>query len=258
MGSPFLPAAHAQTEAPQEAAAEGEEPPPEALEFFEAGRAHYEAGRYSEAAASLEQALALDPNSATLVFNLARIYELLGELDRAITYGHRYRGMMEHDPEEMARADATLRRLEGARDYLAMRQANEAPELRTMESRIIVHERGVVDTAFWAVLGTGAGLLVGGAVLGGLATKRNNEANDLVAADSADQSRRADLRDEADSFALTADILLGAGAATSVAALLLYVLRTRSYERTVESTEALQLQFQVTPQQAAMTMGGTF
>lgn len=236
------------------------QPPPEALEFFQAGREHYSAGRYAEAAAAMEQAIALDPNSETLVFNLARIYELLGELDRAIHYGRRYREMVAYDPTEVERADATLRRLDGAREWLALRQAEQAPELRPLAPREIVRERGVIDTAFWAVLASGAGLLAAGGILGGVALSKQNSADNIVAADSLDQGERVDLRNQADGLALAADVTIIAGGATCVAALLLYLLRVRTYEREASDPEAATAHLGVdgAPGAASLTLGGAF
>lgn len=236
------------------------QPPPEALEFFQEGRDHYSAGRYSEAAAAMEQAISLDPNSETLVFNLARIYELLGELDRAIHYGRRYREMVRYDAEEVERADATLRRLDGAREWLALREAEQAPELRQMAPREIVRDRGVVDTAFWAVLASGAGLLAAGGIFGGVALAKQNRANGINAATQLENEERIELRDEADSLALAADITLIAGGATTVAALLLYLLRVRTYEREASAPEdaSAHLGVDAAPGSAALTLRGTF
>jgi tetratricopeptide (TPR) repeat protein len=69
-------------------------PPPEAIDHYSRGRAHYQAGRYREAVIELEQALALDPGSPNLVYNLARVYELLGRIDPAIANYERYRSML--------------------------------------------------------------------------------------------------------------------------------------------------------------------
>lgn len=213
-----------------------QEPPPEAVEFFNAGRAHYEAGRYPEAAVSLERALALDPGSAVLLFNLTRVYELLGELDRAVTYGRRYLGMVDEDPPERERAEQTLRRLEGARDWLALRGSAQPPELRQLAPRVIVRERGVADTAFWATLATGGGLTLAGGALGLFALVRHNEAEDIAAGSSADVTRRQDLRDKSQRMALVTDVAVGLGLATMVGALLLYLLRVRTFERTPETS----------------------
>lgn len=240
---------------------ETHEPPPEAMQYFEAGRAHYEAGRYQEASESLEQALTLDPESETLIFNLARIYELLGDLDRAISFGERYRVMVAENPEEINRADATLRRLEGAREWLALRESGQVPELRGLAPRVIVRDRGVVDTAFWAVLSAGAGLLAGGAVLGGFAISRQNQANDILAASDADQAERENLREKADGLALGADVMLIAGGATVTAALLLYLLRVRTYERDVDevaTSNTPRLGINADTQAAGIRLEGTF
>lgn len=239
---------------------EPSQPPPEALEFFQTGREHYSAGRYAEAAAAMEQAIALDPNSETLVFNLARIYELLGELDKAIDYGRRFREMVAYDAAEVERADATLRRLDGAREWLALREAEQAPELRQMAPREIVRDRGVADTTFWAVLASGAGLLAAGGILGGVALAKQSGANDIVSANAFDQGERVDLQDQANGLAIAADITLIAGGAATIAALLVYLLRVRTYEREASDPEAASADVRIdaAPGAAMLTLGGAF
>ena len=78
--------------APQTAASTT--PPSEALQHYNRGRQHYQAGRYREALQELEVAVNLDPSSPNLVYNVARVYELLGEIDQAIAFYRRYRDML--------------------------------------------------------------------------------------------------------------------------------------------------------------------
>ncbi|MBX3246048.1 MAG: tetratricopeptide repeat protein [Myxococcales bacterium] len=223
------------------------EPPPEAIELFASGRAHYEGGRYGDAARDLEAALQLDPGSPTLIYNLTRVYELMGDLDRALRYGEQYLMLLPPDDEEEREvAEVTLRRLRGARDYLALRQAAEQGQvqsLRQLAPRVIVRERGVADTPFWITLAAGAAVLAAGAVVGGLALKTGNDASDFVLRDPADQAIRQRRVDRADRLALSADILLGVGAVTCIAAGLLYLLRVRTIER------------DATPDEVALSIG---
>src|SRR5687768_3439309 len=92
------------------------EPPGEAVDYYQSGRRHFAAGRYREAVADLQRAREHDPNSPTLVYNLARVYELLGELDAAIESYEEYRRLLpSREREERARVAETVRRLRGAR-----------------------------------------------------------------------------------------------------------------------------------------------
>ncbi len=232
------------------------EPPPEAIQFFESGRAHYEAGRYQEASVDLERALQLDPSSTTLIFNLARIYELLGDLDKAVAYGERYLELLPEDMvEERERAESTLRRVRGAQEWLALRQAEEPPELRQLTPTVIVRERGVADMPFWATLAAGAGLLAVGGALGGVAWAKQNQAADIILRDEADRNEQASVMDRADRLALSADLLMAAGLATEIGALLLYLLRVRTFEREVEDTSA---RIRIGPDAASLVVEGTF
>lgn len=235
------------------------EPPPEAIQFFESGRAHYDAGRYQEAAVEMERALQLDPGSTTLIFNLARIYELLGELEKAIEYGEKYLELLPEDMvEERERAEVTLRRVRGAQEWLALRQSEEPPELRQLTPTVIVRERGVADTPFWATLAAGAGLLAVGGALGGVALAKRNQAHDLIIRQEEDRTEQADVMDQADRLALSSDILLAAGLATEVGALLLYLLRVRTFEREVEDEEGASARLSIGPNAATLLVEGRF
>ena len=81
-----------------------------------ADRAHelYAQGAYRESIAELEAALKLDPNGKGLVFNLGVVHEKLGDIDDALRYFQRYE-QMDLDAGERAKADAYVKRLQGAR-----------------------------------------------------------------------------------------------------------------------------------------------
>src|SRR5262245_38941542 len=81
-------------QAPDESPVKSPGPPPEALAHYNRGRAHYQAGRYREAVVELEKALSLDPQSPNLVYNVARVYELLGDMERSIAFYERYKRML--------------------------------------------------------------------------------------------------------------------------------------------------------------------
>jgi tetratricopeptide (TPR) repeat protein len=120
-------------------------PPPEALAHYNRGREHYQAGRYREALIELEVAMQLDPASPNLVYNVARVYELLGEIDHAIAFYKRYRNMLpasEHAERE--RTTLTLLRLEGAREQVSGSPPSPRPPA-PLEQR----KRHSADATFW-------------------------------------------------------------------------------------------------------------
>ncbi len=216
------------------------EPPPEAMEHFQAGRLAYQEGRYEEAAVSLEQALALDPGSPTLLYNLARVYELMGDLEKAVTFAEQYLALLPPEAsDERTRVEGTLSRLRGARDWLALRESAEQGtrvELREITEQTIIEERGVADGLFWGVLATGAVALVAGGVTGAFALQRQSEANNFELQSPDQRATWENLRSDTETLGLTTDILLGVGGAAVISAGLLYLLRTERYtiEREVE------------------------
>jgi tetratricopeptide (TPR) repeat protein len=86
----------------------------QAKQHFAHARELYQQGAYREAIGELEAAFALDPSGKDLVFNLGVVHEKLGDIDDALKYFHRYE-QMDLTDQERAKADAYLKRLEGAR-----------------------------------------------------------------------------------------------------------------------------------------------
>src|SRR5258708_3309057 len=93
-----------------------------ARQHFEKARADYEQGAYREAIAELEAAHELDPNAKDLVFNLGVVHEKLADIDDALKWFRLYT-TMNLTPQERDRADAYIRRLEGAKTDLEQKQA---------------------------------------------------------------------------------------------------------------------------------------
>jgi tetratricopeptide (TPR) repeat protein len=88
-----------------------------ARKHFEKARAYYGQGAYREAVNELEAAHVLDPNAKDLVFNLGVVHEKLSDIDEALNWFRLYT-TMDLVAQERDRADAYIRRLEGAKREL--------------------------------------------------------------------------------------------------------------------------------------------
>jgi tetratricopeptide (TPR) repeat protein len=93
-----------------------------ARRHFDRARAYYAQGAYREAISELEAAHALDPSAKDLVFNLGVVHEKLADIDDALKWFRLYTSMNLTD-QERERANAYLRRLEGAKKELEAKQA---------------------------------------------------------------------------------------------------------------------------------------
>lgn len=235
--------ASAQSEAPQEA-----------IDLYRSGRAHYDAGRYRDAIVDLKAALALDPESPNLLYNVARVSELLGNLDEAIAYYTRYVGMLsDAENDERERITATIHRLEGARTELAA-HANQQPE--TLRE-VIYREppaAGTADALFWITGGTGVVLIGGSIVTGVLALVREKEANKFVIGQDGNAAERAQLIHQTDTLALVSDLMLIGGIASLAGATALYFLR----EPEAPPERRVQVSLFGTRDGAMLSLGGAF
>lgn len=234
-------------------------PPPAAIEGYNRGRALYQAGRYREAVVELERALALDPTSPNLVYNVARVYELLGELDKAVSFYERYRAMLPpSETEERERVASIVLRLQGARSHVQREPAGPPTDsLRNPEQPPPPPEpeRGVADTAFWVTAGAGAAGLIAGATLGVLALQAEKDIDSFVVGPDGSGAERADLVDRADRMALSSDVLLLVGTTFAVSSVLLYMLRERPAPTAKRKVRA-QLAAGASPEGFMLTVGG--
>ncbi len=199
------------------------EPPAEAVEFYNRGRAHYEAGRYREAVGDLKAALELDPNSPNLVYNVARVSELLGELSEAIYYYRRYLSLLKSsEVGERARIEKTIRRLEGAINDLQATSSGTGLRSTEVSSELSLE---AMDPLFWATAGSGAALLLIGVSLGAVALDNYDETSEFVVGRDGTVNERNSLASDANLFALLADIGLISGSVLLAGAGLLFFLR---------------------------------
>lgn len=212
------------------ACAQAHEPPSEAVTLFESAREHYRNGRYPEAAEELERALMLDPSTPTLLYNLGRVYELMGEYDRAISAYERLLVVTpDASPDERAQTETTLARLRGARDHATPPPTVE--EVGTMEEGpTFVRERGVADEAFWGVAISGAVLALGAGALGITALVMRGQVDGWVLGRDGTLEDRDAWLGTAQGLGLGADITGGVSVAAFVAAIGLFVFRERTYE----------------------------
>ena len=235
-------------------------PPREAVDLYHEGRALYQEGRYREAITRLKAALELDPDSPNLMYNVARVNELLGNLDEAIEYYKRYLYTLPaSEINERAELQATLQRLAGARAQVQAFASQHPSELKDLRSQPY-EPLGNADTVFWLTAGVGAALLIGGGITGWMALQRENDFAEFVVGPGGDgpRSARQDLADEADALALSADIMLGAGLAAAVGATLLFFVREPSADANPNTKPSVQLGPALGRGRAGIVLSGAF
>jgi tetratricopeptide (TPR) repeat protein len=226
------------------------EAPREALDHYLKGRRWYLAGRYRDALVELKAALEFDRDSADLLYNVARVYENLGELDSAIEYYSRYLTKLPVEAtEERDKTQKTIRRLAGARRELAAR--TPPPAAAPEASRA----RGRADLAFWVTTGAGVALLGGGAACGLLALHKTTQVDKFVAGPDGSLAQRQHLGKDAKRFALIADGLFIAGGVALTSAALLFLLRDGAE---TPAKSAPRVGFSVDGQRALLDVSGSF
>jgi tetratricopeptide (TPR) repeat protein len=149
--------------------ARGQDAPPSADEEarvrFAAGRLALAARRYDDALTDFERAYELSHRPA-LLFNLAHVHTLLAHREEALALYRRYLDEAEPSESDRARAEEQIAVLTAS---LAAAPLEATPPPASSDGDVPLHVRSAVDaTPAWVVLGTGAGVLLVGAILGGL------------------------------------------------------------------------------------------
>ena len=219
-----------------------------AQQHFQRARELYASGAYREAITELEAAHTLDPTAKDLVYNLALVNEKLGKIDDALRWMQTYRGM-ELDAQERGRAEAAVRRLEGAKREIAAQKtpatpppASAPPPDGTQEHP----EHGRIDALTIASAALAVGGLAVGAIFGVMAVSEKPSSSFVTGRDGSydDLLSKAST---AHNHARVADIGLVVGVVFSVATAVLYFGRAKSPSRTARP-----------PQQRAFGLGGVF
>jgi tetratricopeptide (TPR) repeat protein len=206
------------------------ETPPEAAarakEHFQKGRELYYAGSYREAIGEFEAARSLDPHAKDLVYNLAVVNEKLGQIDAAIRYLHVY-AEMDLDAQERTKADAYMKRLEGAKKEIVAPVVAPTPaptpappptETSTQQGRV---DAATVTFTTFAV----AGLAVG-AVFGVKALADRPSSTFVTGKDGTYAQYLSD-QQHAHTEAIVSDVGFGVGVAAAAIAAYLYFGRTK-------------------------------
>ncbi|AKF09783.1 tetratricopeptide repeat protein [Sandaracinus amylolyticus] len=180
-----------------------------ALELFRESAELYRQGRFADAAARLREARELH-SEPLLSYNLARALEGSGDLEGAV---EAYRDYLEEAPsaddapavrarlESLERHVAEVRALEEERERLR-REGRQTPDPTPPAT---TRARGP-DVVPWAIAGSGGAVLIAGAVVGGLALARNNDAMRAPTHAAAVEASA-----DADSLAIAANVLLITG-----------------------------------------------
>jgi hypothetical protein len=234
-----------------------------ARKHYDKARADYEQGAYREAIAELEAARALDPSAKDLVFNLGVVHEKLGDIDDALQWFRLY-ATMKLTPQEGDRADAYVRRLEGAKKELEQPKLRRAapPEPASPGPPGIeppppapapAPQRARFDALTITTTGVAAAGLVVGVVMGAKALA-DQPASGFVTGRDGSYADLVHQTDVAHAEAVAADIGFGVAAAAGLASAYLFWSRSRASSAATGATTV-----SATPLEGglALVLGGT-
>ena len=201
-----------------------------AEEEFKHAKALYQEGRYPEARAALLEARKLDPNAKDLVFNLGVVAEKQLEYDEAITYLREYKAMDSVTEVEAQRADASIKRIEGAR--AGRPKPNEPAVVAPVAPPAPLEppRHGRVDALTVAGLGLTGAAVATGAVFGALALSANPAASVETGKQNPFSRVQSD-HDHARKYGLVADVGFGVAIVAAIGTGILYFTRTKEPAR---------------------------
>lgn len=195
----------------------------------------YQTGNYREAKEELKKAIRLDPQSVRLMENLAVVHEKLVELDEAIGAFRRVL-TLEATREERERAEIAIRRLEGAKRELLLRKPLSSASTGLGSSQPPPPSRGRLDVWTYTAGGIGLAALGVGIFFSVKALNTAPPSGYVTGRDGTYEQLRA-RADNANRYAMYADIGYGIALAGATSAILLYALRTQPVSVSVSPTQ---------------------
>jgi tetratricopeptide (TPR) repeat protein len=199
----------------------------EADSLSEQAIAEFSAKNYAGAIALFEQAYEIDPQP-NFLFNIGRVHEEAGNLEQAVEY---YAKFVKQPGVDLDSRGVALDRLKVLRAIVEETKEPDVvePEVEPEPAEPVPaptpvdtdseRKRKIMRVSGFALIGVGAGALIGGAVLGSLAQGDRDKAFDRDEADSL--AGRRELLDTAQTKALTADVLYGVGGAVLLTGVIL-------------------------------------
>jgi tetratricopeptide (TPR) repeat protein len=204
-----------------------------ARRHFERARAYYAQGSYREAIGELEAAHALDPNAKDLVFNLGVVHEKLADIDDALKWFRLYT-TMNLTAQERDRADAYVKRLEGAKREIEQKAAAQASSARPpppLPPPPPPHEEhapmGRVDVLTIGTAGIAVAALAVGVVMA-VKAERDKPPTPFITGREGTYSDLVNRQNNAHREAVVADIGFGVAGAAAAAAAVLFFARPRT------------------------------
>ncbi len=178
----------------------------------------FKAGEFDKAIDLFQRAYTLDPQPNYL-FNIGRVYEEKGDLDKAVA---NYQEFVQQPGVDIEAREAATARLKVLQQTLAqLREDSEpktGPKPQVVEpspaDQAAAARKRKLRIAGYSLLGVGGGVLVIGAVFGGLAVGKSNDAKDAAFVDE-----RLSLRQEAKGRAVVGDGLMLTGGVLAVVGL---------------------------------------
>lgn len=191
------------------------------------GMRHYRARQYDQAIDKFEAAYAISPQPE-LIYNVARAYEKGLKRDEAMAAYERFLSLPGTTADLRAKALRSLNALR--QEKAAMQAANNPPP--PPATAAAPPPAGGVQTAApraersrtleWVLIGGGLAVAAAGGVFGVLALQADSDFDDAKAANPADPTL-ADKKKTVDDRALAADVLVGVGAVSAVAGIILFL-----------------------------------
>jgi tetratricopeptide (TPR) repeat protein len=214
---------------------------PTAAELSDQAIERFKAKDYDTAANLFEQAHALDPNPNYL-FNIGRVYEEKGDINRAVEF---YQRFVKEPGVQIESRDLAVQRLRVLKAILQetdqkpdtkpddgkpVEQAPDEPQAKPEVTDADPH-RGM-RLAGYGLLGVGGLSMILGGVFGGLALAKKNDLDGTALA-----MERRDLTTSGKTFALVSDVTLFSGIGIAATGLVL-VLVARSRTKAARSAFA--------------------
>jgi tetratricopeptide (TPR) repeat protein len=229
----LAPQTSAQADSPESTESGAEEHSRRGVKF-------YADGKLPEAVREMLKAYELAPESG-LLYNIARIYQKMGQRDLAIHYLKEFVTQPGADPDTVQKALQHLEALKQAPATSMPRVASPSPAPKPdspppepkpapkpeppLEPAKPVPapppvESSSIDLLGWITLGTGGATLIAAGVLGGLALSADGVLNDPSA--GLEDKRAA--QQEVEDYGLGADICIGVGVAAAAAGLVMLLV----------------------------------
>lgn len=211
----------------------------EVEKLYTQGATHFNRGQFSDALVKFQEAYKVYP-APNLLFNMARCYQALGQMDLAVTTYQRFTAQPGIDAATKQQAEKKIEEIEAA-----VKETGGARRTTAAAGTAAGAQKEPLSFSPWqyVLLGVGGAAIIGGGVAMGLGFAKASDADNRRKDENLPATEYDALISDADTMKAIGYAMLGVGGALAITGAVLWIIEAMDAQGDAETAEEPEVAF---------------